>query len=221
MTVAQYLAAALVRNKKTQEAAEISETGAEVVSAFNRALAGYFTIAARVNPSYFGSTADVTPNAGFYARPADAELVYLIRDSEGAKVHRVPVEEPDAELGPRVMRWGRGYTAVAASVAGDLTMWYSRRPTPASALASNVDPVWDEHFADLGVVELAAWLAHRDERYDEKAALLAERDHWLRIFLASLGHESVGETRETGHAGLFVAPNLQELQGLLLMASAG
>jgi hypothetical protein len=223
VTVADYLAAALVRNRKTQEKAMISEDAPEAVAAFNRALRAFFIVGARVNPAYFGKVEEVSPASGHYPRPADAELVYrmeLTGGSDGELVHRVHVSDQDAEVGPRVYRWGRVYVPVEG-VAGDLRIFYSARPAAATTLASEVDPLWEDHHAELLVLELAAWLAHRDERWDELGALLEERNRWLQLFVSSLVHESVGETVETGHEGLFATPTVAELQELLLARPGG
>lgn len=216
-TVEDVLTGALVLNRKTQEDAKVSGGGLEIVRAVNRSLGGIFRIGARVNPGYHGATDAVAPTGDAWTRPADAELVTLIRNAAGDRVFvshpEDPVPDPEELF---LIRWGRVYRRPAGLVepTGELTFYYSRRPAAAAALADEVD--LEDAFRALLEFDLGAWFAHRDERWDELGVLWQERDRELGLYLASLEHESVGDVRNVGQTGTFDSPSLIDLKHLLL-----
>lgn len=223
MTVQEILVAALVRNRKSNEDALVTSEGGEAVDAVNRAVAGYFIIAARANPAFFGATGEESPSSGAWARPSDAELVYHIETAGGSEVIVVDPREPRADpFRPSVVGWGEEYRVVenTGRESDDgweeqpLTFWYSRRPTQASSLSSSVD--LDDRFRGLLVSDLAGWIAHRDSRWDELQVLVQERDQWVERFLHSVQHETPFVVRHTGHHGTFAGPRLEDVRPLLL-----
>lgn len=219
-TVQQVLNAALVLNRKTQEHAQVSAGGMEAVAAVNRSLSGIYQVGARVNPGYHGATATVGEAAGTWARPANAELVTLIQTSTGTRVRTTTPEEPVPEPGqPCIVLWGRSYRRPAgvAIPTGTLTFWFSRRPELAIGLESVVD--LEDAFVSLLVHDLGAWLAHRDERWDELGVIAGDLQKYLTLYVASLEHENVGIVRNVGQAGLFDSPSLVDLKSLLLAGS--
>lgn len=217
-TVRDIINDAKVLNRKTQERAMISEASPEIVAAVNRSLYGIYSVGARVNPGYHGETANVTDaGGGVWVRPADAELIYLILDSDGEEVLVADPREPSPDPGfPSVVRWGGTYRrpSEVPEPEGVLQFWYSRRPQEAANAESTVD--LEDAFRSLMVYDIGAWLARRDERYDELQALSAMLDGALQLYLMSLVHENVSTVRTVGQLGTFDSSSLVELKQLLL-----
>lgn len=218
MTGNQVLSQALVLNQKTQSDALVSAGGTEIVDAINRSLRGIYQIGARVNPSYHGAMNPVGEASGTWPRPSDVELLYRIEDSTGAKVFVSDPEEPVPDPEKLwVVKWGRTYRQAPglSTPAGELTFYYSRRPTALAALTGTVD--LEDFFISLIVYDLGIWLAEHDERNDEvDAALRPHLEHYLRLYIASLEHEAANVVRNVGQTGTFDTPSLVDLKGLLL-----
>jgi hypothetical protein len=208
---------ALVLNRTTQEPAMVSEGAVDIIAAINRSLSGIYAVGARVNPAYHGKVLGVAEDTGVWARPEDAELVSLILDSAGVRVLPSTPQEPRPDPDkPCVVRWGRVYRrpSGAAAPTGSLTFWYSRRPEFAADREDEVD--LEDAFRSLLVYDLGTWFARRDERWDEAAGLIQERDRHFQMYLASLEHESVGDVRNVGQTGFFDSPSVVDLKALLL-----
>lgn len=209
--------AARLLNRKTQEDALVSSVGTEVVNAINRSLRGIYQVAARVNPSYYGKTSSASESSGTWSKPSDLELLYLVRDASGNEVFvtdpRDPLPDPEV---PCVQKWGASFTrpAGASIPTGSLTLYYSRRPSELSALAGTVD--LEDQFVSLLVYDIGAWIAHKDERFDELPVLQGDLEKYLRLFVSSLEHEIADLTRNVGQTARFDSPSLVDLKTFLL-----
>src|SRR5690606_6975047 len=94
-----------------------ADSALELLPYVRRAVGGIFSVTARVNRYFYG---DVDENVAYdsddagWPRPSTAEMVWLIRNSDGDGVIPVPVEEPNADTSrPRVTRLGGVYKPVA------------------------------------------------------------------------------------------------------------
>lgn len=222
-TVEQIITAALARNRKNQPG--ITATSAELLAAFCRVYPVFFTIAARVNPAYFGVREvlleDSESDPEGWARPADAELVFRLEDADGVEVIVVPADERDADpTRPAVYGWGQVYYPAGQVLdpepgTDELTVWFSKTPELPDSTADELDPLWPMQFDELLVLELALLLAHKDERMAEVGLLRADRDVWLRRFIAHLEHETLPIVRSTGTAQRFRDPSWTPLNLLL------
>jgi hypothetical protein len=205
------LTGAYSHNKKLAPG-RIVEDATEGVQVINRVLAALFALGARLNPEFFGASADVAFNAG-WARPADAELIYrheMVQagDPEGEYVRLVPFDDRGLAAGrPAVYRFGQRYfPAVPADgpqQADALRFYYAKRPAALAALADPIDPFWPEAHAELLMLEVAIYISLKDGQ--DVAGLVAQRDHALRLFVAFLQHEDTAEIRRS--ARTFVAPS--------------
>lgn len=227
MTPNEIFTAALAKNRKNQPG--IIATPAELFAQFIRYYPIFWTIAARVNPSFFGKITDVNfdIDLGGWPRPADAEAIYRIED-DLEKVEVVPFDERDADpLTPAIYEWGQvfftagnpldppGAGSIAESVTEGLTFWYSKKPDVPADADEELEALWPATYNELLVLEHAIILALKDERDAEVATLRFERDAWLRRFIAHLEHSTVGVTRSTGAAQRFQGPSYVPLNLLL------
>jgi hypothetical protein len=217
VTYQEILNEALTLNRTTQENAQVSSGGYEITRAINRSLRGIYLIGARVNPLYHAKVDTAAESGGEWTIPADAELVFLVQDSEGETVFPTHPEEPIPDPGhPCVIRLGKTYRRPpgAAIPTGDLTLWYSRRAEVATTLGAEVD--LEDDFAPLLTYDLGAWFAGRDENMGEFDRLIGMRDTYLALYVASLEHAETGLVRNVGHTSTFDTPSLVDLKELLL-----
>lgn len=215
-TPQQILTDAYAKSKKNQPG-RIATESVELLGVVNRVIRTFFQIGVRVNPTFFGDSVAVSFSSG-WARPTAAEMIFRIEDG-GDEVVVVPFDQPTAESGiPAVYRMGQVYLSAGNAsdpTSGDLTFFYAKRPTDAGSLSTNIDSMWPEAYKELAVLEVATYLAVKDEREAETAHLVSERDIWLRMFLAFLEHETVNERRSYGMAVPFNTGSLVPIASLL------
>lgn len=221
-TVADILAAAVarsIRNKGQQLAGDT-----ELLNAFNRSLSGMFAVGARVNPIYYGVTADVAAGPG-WPWPTDSNLIYFLQDKANAyaEVAVVPYDDVDAEpVLPCVFQLGRVYwpAGLPNDPTGELRFWYSRQPTVAATVGATIDTGWPSAFDELLVSEMAVYLSLKDNRGDELVSLREERDRWLALYIAHLEHSSSIERRRRPNIRRFNTPSMVPI-GQLVAGGSG
>lgn len=215
--------AAYAKSLKNRPGAIASESG-ELLQLVIRAMRGLYAFGARVNPLFFGESAPVNFAAGGWARPATAEAIFRIELATGAEVALVPFDDRQAEPGmPAVYEFGQKFMP-ASNLApnpqnGALTFYYSKRPTDPADLDSNVDATWPEQFNELMILEVAIYLALKDERAGEVQGLTQSRDRWANLFVAFLEHESMNERRRFGQVARFNVRSMMPLWSLLAGSS--
>ena len=193
---------------------DIATEAAELLQVVIRAMRGIYAAAARVNPYFF---AEIRPDVAYDAsrggwpRPEAAESVFRIegqgspggRVPAGTEVVVVPLEDRTAEVGlPAVYRLGQVYRPAGNPADPNendaLTFMYAKRPDDPAGLDSPLDPLWTEQFNELLVLEVAIYLALKDERMEEVQALKQERAPWITSLVAFLQHETANERRRYG-----------------------
>lgn len=218
-TARAILQAAYSRSRKNIPGT-IGTEGTELLYAIARAMRGLYSIAARINPVIFGEQRTVAMVDGFWARPEDSETVYRIESTDGAEIGIVPFDDRTllAGMQPAIYQMGpRYYPAGNAGdpVSGSLRFFFSHRPAVPATLDDPLDPTWIESYNQLLANEIAVYLAIKDNRLDEAAVLKEERDNWLRLFVAFLEHETVGESRRFNQPWLTNSRNLVPLGALV------
>ena len=220
------LNAAYAKSEKNMPGTIATES-TELLQLVIRAMRGLYAFAARVNPIHFAESAAVVLAAGKWARPATAESIWRIEGgaatvpvmAAGTEVVVVPVDDKLAESGkPAVYEFGQAfYSAGNASdpTSGTLTFFYSKRPTDPATLSAALDAMWVEQFNELLVLEVAIYLALKDGRADEAAALRAERDREAQLFIAFLEHSTANTRRRYGHIRRINTQTLVPLTSLL------
>lgn len=212
--------AAYAKSTKNNPGA-IATEATELLNLVNRIVRKAYTLAARVNPSYFASMTSVAaPGAGLpWARPEGAESVFRI-ELGGVEVIVVPYDDRSAEEGSKcVYRVGKNF--YAAGNVGDpnpasdaLVFWYSKRPTDAATASSTLDSTWEEQFNELLILEVALYLAQKDGRAEEVQGLISERNDWLRMFIMFLEHETANERKRYAHTRRIQTESLVPLSDL-------
>lgn len=166
-----------------------------------RAQRGLWALAARINPGFFAESAAVAFASGGWARPVTAESIFRIENPSNVEVIRVDMDQRAADPSrPAVYRWGQKYFTAgnaADPTSGNLTFFYSKRPTTPASITSILDPLWEgaEQFNELLALETAMYIALQDGRLDEVERLRLERDYWVKLYVAFLEHEDVGVVR--------------------------
>ncbi len=173
---------------------KIATASGELLALVHRAVRGLYMAAARINPEYWGAVEDVAYNGGVsgWVRPTNALSVFHITEGIGGQlVQVVPLTDLTAETAaPSVYLLGRVYR-VAASDAGPstsatLAMYYTRLPAVPTAITDEIDEMWEQSFDNFLSIESAIYLALKDGRLDEAAALQTERAKEAQLFIEFL-----------------------------------
>lgn len=195
---------------KNQQIATASE---ELLKKLNRGTRTLFAAAARINPYYFGKELDVAFVTDGWAWPADMNLLFGLELPSGAECVIVPRDQKAAETGkPAVFALGpKLYTAgnTLDPVAGNLTFFYSRGPALPAELDDDIDAGLPEDYHEPLINEIAAYLATKDGRYDDRSAFMEEYTAGVGLFMAHIEHATATiERRKYGQVRRF---NLQTL----------
>jgi hypothetical protein len=143
----------------------------------------------------------------------------------GKNVVVVPFDDLTCESGlPALYRMGKTFYTAGNTLDPDpatdaLTFWFSRRPDDPSSYTATIDDQWEEAYNELIVLEIAAYLAHKDDRQGELQLLVKDRDEWLRLFIMFLEHETSNERRRYGHLRRFNTQSLVPISDLLVGGS--
>lgn len=216
-TVQDVVDGAIPRSKKNVSGI-ISDAPTELVNLVTRAHRGLYSVAARVNPTYFAMTADQAFSTDHWPYPDDAECLFRLEQPDGTEVIVVPVADRAADAArPAVYFLGKKfYSAGNANdpTSGNLTMYYAYAPAAYAALADTLDGLWDEAYNELLELEVAIYLAIKDvssNRVAELGALKEERDDWARRFIMHLEHAVTPEVRRFANLQVFNSPSLVPL----------
>lgn len=197
---------------------QIATKAVELLRIVNRAFMGIYTVAGHVNPEFFADETAVAfaagPPAG-WTRPALALSVWRIENPAGVEVKVVDRNDKAAEIGwPAVYMLKKVYRTAGNAldpVAGNLTFCYSLLPTLVAAIANPVDANWIEQYNELAILEIAIYLALKDGRLDEVAALKADRDKWAQLFIEYLMMETANTTRRIARQRVVNVPAMIQL----------
>lgn len=192
----------------------IAENGTELLDVVTRGVRKLYSVAARANPTYFGTREDVTLAAGGWARPEEAEAVFRIEDEDDVEVLVVPFDNRTLYGGDpgAVYFLGRkfyGAGNLGDPTAGDLTFWYSRRPTSPVDIDTTLDADWPEQFNTLLVLYVERYLEFKDGRTENIPLLEGRIAEWEALFIAFLEHATVNETRIFEIPRSLLSPALQ------------
>lgn len=196
--------AAYAKSKKNVSGQIASQEG-ELLALVGRALRGLFAFGARINPMAFATSTTQAGASGAWTWPDDVESWIRLEDNaDDSEVVVVGFDQRTAEPGkPAVYYAGRSW--YPAGNAGDpdpasdtLKYWYAKRADLPTTTAEALDALWIESFNELLVLEVAIYLAMKDER-SEVAVLRADRDRWLAQYIAHLEHVVPMERRTRAH----------------------
>lgn len=197
----------------------IANEATELLAQVNRALRALYSIAASINPTFFGKSADMSEAGQTWLEPDDAESVYYMEEkSGGAEVIVVPVNEQDVEPGKKaVYSVGRVFRASSTNPpSAVVTAYYSKKSEIAASLSTPLDQTWDEGHNELLVLELALFLAIKDGRAEELGGLAQQRNMELRRFVTRLEHHLANIRSRFGPAIAITSPATLTYSELLL-----
>jgi hypothetical protein len=192
----------------------------ELVKVVQRSLQGLFAYGTRINPLFFGTSADVNAVSGSWARPADAESIFRIEIVAGlVEVAVVPFDDrKKAEpTMPAVYEMGQKFLPVGNvnDPVGTLRIWYARQASALVNLTDVLDAMWPERFNELLELEVAIYLALKDGRDSEVAELRPPRDAWAALYGAHLEHATANLRARFAQVRRFATNTLIPIQGIL------
>ena len=220
------IVAAYAKSMKNKPGTIATET-TELLQLVIRSMRGLYSVAARVNPTFFAEDVDVTLAASAWARPETAESIYRIErvtgttggtGNAGDEVAVVPFDDKKAEEGMNaVYEFGQKFKSAGNSLdptGGDLKFYYAKRPTDPADLDTAIDAQWQESYDELLILETAIYLAMKDTRGEETGNLKGERDVWAQLFIAFLEHSTANMRARFGHYHLINTKRLIPLNAL-------
>lgn len=205
----------------------IPAQAAALIQVCNRTQVTLFQFAARVNPLYFSDQVDVALTSGAWSRPTNAEAVFRLEGRGAAttpnitgEVLVVPYDDRAAFVGqPAVYRLGTRFFSAGNTgdpTAGELRIFYARRPAPLSTFASLTDAAFPDEFLPIFHYEVAAFNARADGGRDgELQEMVAERNRHIALFEQFLEHETLNETRRFGELRRFPVEQRAPLTALV------
>lgn len=225
-TPRQILGQAYATSKKNRGSSDIDEA-TEGVAVVQGALDRLYTVAARVNPEYFGEVLAVTLFNGQWPIPERAERVWRLENpATGKEVTPVGVEDRALFSGRRstVYFLGRAYRPTGNPgdiLSGDLNFFYSKG-APAITIDQELSPdVWPVTHEKLLVYESAAYIALKDARSGaDLPDLLRERNSRAILFVAHCEHVASNVVRRTGTIPRSPAFVIQDVLALLAGGTA-
>lgn len=179
---------------------KIAASEGELLRVLNDSLNGCYAIAAHVNYLVFAVQETIAHGSLGWPYPECAEAVFRIEfPDSGNEVALVPYDQRNAETGmPAVYFLGLHYIGAGNDgdpVAESLRFFYSKMPTSYTSLDSTTDASWRSRHNPLLIADVGMYLARKDGRADDLAALAADRQTALAKFVAFLEHANVHERR--------------------------
>lgn len=186
-----YIAAAVAMSYRNRGDVMASES--EYLGVLTRQFYGYYADAADQNPAVFAKQVLVPWNVlGYWEAPTDQYALYELRMPTGAIVYVVPFNQREAEPSEAcVYRLAsKYYPAGNPNDPQNVNLTWTYQPVPPTftALADTPPEDWPEQFDQRVIVDLACYLAEKDGRPEDIAAMKGEAaawqqkwDRWLAI----------------------------------------
>lgn len=198
-TVLDIIVAGMGRSRQNATT-DLATYETELLALINRCLLSYFTLAAKLNPEYVGSIEMVAESAATWARPARAEMVWKVTTAAGVTVAVIPPDDRGMEAGlPAIYRLGRTFFAAGRGndPTGNLLFYCALRPAPLASTSTALPATWDGTYDELLILDVALYLALKDNRQEELSRLTAEQEKWLALYREFLTHETTAMRRRT------------------------
>ncbi len=223
-TPAAIIAAAIGRSTKNRSDI-LADNATELLRVVKASLSGAYSIAAEVNPQFFGVAESIAFAAGGWARPVEAENIFRIQNPALAEVVVVPYDDQAAETAkPAVYHFGQKFITAGNAgdpIAGNLTFFYSKRAPAIATIDTAIEAAWPSQYDELLVGDIATYLSLKDGRTDEARTLAEERNRWLVLFVKFLEHETTNTRHRFGHRRTFNTQSIvAEFAPYLLSGSA-
>ena len=196
-TVGQIVAAAYAVSKRAQ--VDVDATPAELANVLNSAMRRYFTAGTSLNPHAFLKEDTLKTQGDAWKRPDDAEYVWQLKRAD-KPMTIVPFDNQDAD--PKnycVYRVGNLYKPVARppnltpEIRDNIRVYYARQPDvlnvtweKSKLFNAAIDVLFPQGHEQLLSLELGLFLARKDGRDKDVAALMPWREEERGRFLESL-----------------------------------
>lgn len=199
LTAADYIARAVARSYRNR--GEVLAVDApELLDALTLLFTQRYAQAAGYNPAVFLVQAVMAWDTDGWQIPANCDTVVLLQTPTAQAVNVVAIDNLAAEPSePAVYRIGRRYRPAGNAndpTAVALSIWYTQQPVAFTATGDSPDAAWPQQFDTMIVVDLAVWLAIKDARGDDIAALEPEQARWNAQYVEWLQRESLGLVRQ-------------------------
>ena len=181
------------RSTKNQPG-QIANEDTELLDIIGQALRGLFMFATRLNPPFFGTSTTVNFDGDKWPVPSDVEHLFRLEDPDQSNqvVEVVPFDDRAiAAPAPAVYHLGGAFYSAGNPndpTSGNLVAFYAKQATLPSALTEELDSFWPSSYDELLELEVAIYLAMKDDRMSEVQALQADRDRWAVRFAAHVEH---------------------------------
>lgn len=195
----------------------LATNATELLALASRAVRGLFAVASHVNPEYWGTSENVNHDGAGWPRPENAQTVFRIeRASDGVEVAVVPFDDPAAEIArPAVYHLGRKYRIAASPLgplaADQLRIYYSRLPAKPANMTDVIDAQWEESFDAFLTLEVAIYLAMKDGRVDEVAALKPDQQKEAQLFVDFMTYATPVTSARFGQPRRVTLPSIMPL----------
>lgn len=169
----------------------------ELTGSIFRSLQALYTIAASVNPTFFGAEQNASaPGAGNgWTKPTDAESIFYVEDPAGDEVITVRIGEWAVEPErPKVYSLGGELRTVGEAPDPDpsadaLRIFYAKEPTPAPTATTDPIPAeFPESHSQILVYQVGMYIATKDigSQAEELQVIRQERNAALSRFIRKL-----------------------------------
>lgn len=186
MTAAEYIQAAVARSYRNMGDVGADPT-TELLGVLSRLFASYYAEAADQNPAVMATLSVVPWNVlGYWEMPSDQYALYELRTASNVKVVVVPFDDRAAEPSEAaVYRLGvKYYPAGNPNDPTNVALQFTYQPVPPTfALETDAaPPEWPLQFDERVIVDLAVYLAEKDGRPEDVAAMQAEAAKWRSLY---------------------------------------
>lgn len=223
-TPRDFLGQAYSTSKKNRGASDIDEA-TEGLATVQGALDRLYTVAARINPEYFGEILAVTLSNGRWTLPARSERVFRLEDpATGNEVIPVSFDDRTLYAGRQATVYflGRSYRPTGNPgdiVAGDLNFFYAKGAPVVTIDQELTEDIWPAQHDKLLVYECAVYLGLKDSRIAEDLPdLKRERNNRARLFVAHIDHVNGSAVRRS-HATAHISDSV--IQSALSLLAGG
>lgn len=226
MTIAGDLITSAFGTSSKNNPGRIASSTPELLRVLNQSLNGCYAIAAHVNYLAFAVKETKTHETLGWPYPECAEAVFRIEMESGQEVALVPYDQRGTEPGmPAVYFLGLHYVSAgnALDPADDeeLTIFYSPVPRNYTDLNSSTDASWRTRHDPLLIADVGMYIARKDGRADDLAAMAADRAAALGKYVAWLEHANVQERRMYATHRYLPSYTLESLTTMLVGGPAG
>lgn len=199
LTATDYITRAIARSYRNRGEV-LAADAPELLDALTLLFAERYAQASGYNTAVFLAQAALAWDTDGWQIPADCDTIVLLQTPTGVTVNVVAIDNLAAEPSePAIYRLGRRYRPAGNPndpTGVNLVLWYTQQPAAFTLVTDTPGEAWPQQFDTMIVVDLAVWLAIKDARSDDVAALEPEQSRWNGQYIEWLQRESLGLIRQ-------------------------